>query len=187
MRVILVGCGLLLGCVAARCGVAQAALPVQAELRGSLAGEWVGVLEYRDYSEPVGSTKRVDLPTWLSITGAVEGPQTWRYVYDDGPGKTVTETVVVTFNTAKEIYVSAENGKPEQTFAAAGYAGLKAGRGVLVLTGSGTDAGKPAEQRETMTIRRNFLEVLEETRPAGSTDAFAFRHLYRFVRRDAPV
>ena len=187
MRVVLAGLGLLLSCVVVQCGVSETPVPAQAQLRGSLLGDWVGVLEYRDYSEPVGSTKRVDLPTWLSVTAAADGQQTWRYVYDDGPAKTVTETDVVTFDTAKESYESAENGKRAQTFAVKGYAGLKEGRGVLVLTGNGTDAGKPADLRETMTIRRNLLEVLEETRAAGSGDGFAFRHVYRFVRRDAPV
>ena len=37
------------------------------ELSRALTGDWTGVLEYRDYSEPPASAKRVQLPTWLSI------------------------------------------------------------------------------------------------------------------------
>ncbi len=33
------------------------------DLQPALSGDWVGVLEYRDYSEPAGSTKQVQLPT----------------------------------------------------------------------------------------------------------------------------
>ncbi|GAA3763376.1 hypothetical protein [Terriglobus aquaticus] len=160
---------------------------VAADLKSALRGDWVGVLEYRDYSEPPTSTKRVDLPTWLSVTSDGEGKQTWHYVYDDGPNKTVDEIEAVTFDPAREQYTAVDNGKPAQTFHVAGYSALKGGRGTLTLTGSGTDSGKPAEIREMMTIRRNLLEVLEETRSAGSQDAFAFRHLYRLVRREAPA
>ncbi len=41
--------------------------PTKSALTQSLVGDWVGVLEYRDYSEPLTSTKRVQLPTWLQI------------------------------------------------------------------------------------------------------------------------
>ncbi len=155
------------------------------QLRAALTGDWVGVLEYRDYSEPAGSTKRVQLPTWLSITGAAS--LTWQYVYDDGPGKVVTETDVVTLDPAAGTLISVDNGKPAKTFTVQGYAELKDGRGALILLGSGTDAGKPADLKETMTIRRNLLEVLEETRPTGSSESFTFRHVYRFVRKDVPA
>lgn len=165
--------------------VTQGSEPSQSDLRGALVGEWVGVLEYRDYSEPVASTKRVDLPTWLSITG--DGPLLWHYVYDDGPGKVVDEVDVVTFDTDQAKYHSVDNGKPGAVLSVMGYAGLKAGRGVLVMTGPGTENGKPTEMRQTLTIRRNLLEALEETRPAGSQEAFSFRHVYRFVRAAAPA
>ena len=163
--------------------------PAQAshDLNAALQGDWVGVLEYRDYSQPATSTKRVELPTWLHVAVTGEGTETWHYVYDDGPNKTVDETATIAFDATRGTYSAAENGKPAQVYQAAGYGLLKSGRGTLVLSGGGTDAGKAAEMRVTMTVGRNLMEVLQETRPAGSQEAFAFRHLYRFVRRDVPA
>jgi hypothetical protein len=157
-----------------------------AALRQALTAQWVGVLEYRDYAEPAGSTKRVDLPTWLTITSS-GGSMTWRYTYDDGPNKVVEETDAVTFDATARSYAEAVNGKPESIFTVTGYEGLKEGRGMLVLHGVGTDNDKPAETRVTMTIRRNLLQMVEEVRPAGSSDGFAFRHMYRFTRAQRPV
>jgi hypothetical protein len=157
-----------------------------AALRQSLAGRWVGVLEYRDYSEPATSTKRVDLPTWLTITAPGKS-MTWKYTYDDGPNKVLEETDTVTFDPAAKSYSEASNGKPASSYTVDGYETLKDGRGVLVLHGSGTDNDKPSETRTTMTIKRNLLEILEEVRPAGSSEAFAFRHLLRFTRSQPPA
>ncbi|SEB59848.1 hypothetical protein [Terriglobus roseus] len=155
------------------------------ELAAALRGSWVGVLEYRDYSEPVGSTKRVDLPTWLTISG--DTALSWHYIYDDGPTKTVQEDDNVLFDTTKRSFSEASNGKPAQVFRVDGFEGLKAGRGTLQMVGSGTDSGKPAEIHLTMTVRRNLLEILEEVRPTGSTEPYAFRHLYRMVRAKSPA
>ena len=165
------------------CAVAQAS-SAMADLSAALRGEWVGVLEYRDYSEPVGSTKRVDLPTWLTITG--DRAQSWHYVYDDGPTKTVTEDEAVTFDVEKGTFSEASGGKAPHVYRMSGFDTLKAGKGTLQMTGSGTDSGKPSEQHMVLTVRRNLLEILEEVRPAGSTEPFAFRHLYRMVRASAP-
>lgn len=166
---------------------AQPALSQQpvSELAAALRGNWVGVLEYRDYSEPAGSTKRVDLPTWLSISG--DAAQSWHYIYDDGPTKTVQEDDSVVFDPAKQSFSEASNGKPANVSRMDGFGALKAGRGTLQMVGSGTDSGKPSEIHRVMTVRRNLLEILEEVRPAGSTEPYAFRHLYRMVRAQAPA
>jgi hypothetical protein len=155
-------------------------------LRQSLTGNWVGVLEYRDYSEPPTSTKRVDLPTWLTITNSGRS-MSWKYIYDDGPNKTLEETDVVTFDTPAKLYSESSNGKPASTYTVNGYETLKEGRGVLALHGTGTDDDKASETRITMTIRRNLLEIIEEVRPAGSSDPFAFRHMFRFTRAQPPA
>lgn len=55
-------------------------------LTAALLGRWVGVLEYRDYSEPPTSTKRVQLPAWLTIRPVPEGVFL-ESTYDDGPSK----------------------------------------------------------------------------------------------------
>jgi len=159
-------------------------------LETALTGRWVGVLEYRDYSEPAGSTKRVQLPTWLEIQPAPEGMRLV-YTYDDGiypngTAKILEERDVVVFDTASKIYRAMENGKPWESYAVAGLDALKDGRGELVLTGPGTENNKPAEMRTTWTIRRNLLTILEETRPAGTQEGFAFRHRYVFTRAEIP-
>jgi hypothetical protein len=158
---------------------------IQSDLRQALLGDWTGVLEYRDYSEPPTSTKRVQLPTWLSIASSGSA-QTWHYLYDDGPTKVVEETDTVSFDPANSTYAESDNSKPSRLFKVTGYDTLRNGRGQLMLTGSGTDNDKPAETRLTLTIRRNLLEILDETRPLGSSDAFAFRHLFRFTRAAPP-
>lgn len=86
------------------------------------------MLEYRDYSEPAGSTKRVQLPTWLSISSAGNGLGL-HFVYDDGPTKTVVEDDVWTFDPVAMSFSEAANGKPAQVYAVTGFAGLKSGRG----------------------------------------------------------
>ena len=158
---------------------------IQSDLNQALIGNWTGVLEYRDYSEPATSTRRVQLPTWLSITPA-NSAQTWHYLYDDGPTKTVEESDTVTFDPTTSTYTESDNGKSPHTFKVSGYSELRAGRGQLILLGSGTDNNQPSESRITLTIRRNLLTVLEETRPAGSSDPFAFRHSFTFTRATPP-
>jgi hypothetical protein len=148
-------------------------LQLKSDLRQALVGDWVGVLEYRDYSEPATSTKR--------------DAQLWHYIYDDGPTKVVEESDNVTFDPAASIYSESANGKPPQLFKVSGYDTLRSGRGQLILSGAGTDNDKPAETRVTITIRRNLLEILEETRPAASTEPFAFRHAFRFTRAKPPT
>ena len=162
------------------------AITDDASLRQSLTGNWVGVLEYRDYSEPPTSTKRVDLPTWLSITSSGKS-MSWRYIYDDGPDKTLEEANAVIFDPAAKLYSESSNGKPASTYTINGYETLKEGRGVLMLHGAGTDNDKPSETLITMIIRRNLLEIIEEVRPAGSSDSFSFRHMFRFTRAQPPA
>ncbi len=150
-----------------------------------LAGNWAGYLEYRDYSEPATSTKRVQLPTWISVTPAADG-LSFHYIYDDGPNKTVNETEQVVFDAVKRTYTSSEAGHPAEACSVAGFDQLHEGHGQLVMTCEGEDDGKPAERHLTMTLHRNLIEWLLETRPAGSSGAFAFRHFYRFTRAQPP-
>jgi hypothetical protein len=159
---------------------------LQADLQESLTGDWTGVLEYRDYSEPATSTKREQLPTWLSISTAGT-TQSWHYIYDDGPNKVVEETDIVTFDPAASTYSESDNDKPAQVFKVTGFENPVNGRGQLVLAGSGIENDKPSEVRVTLTIRRNLIEILEETRAAGSSEAFAFRHAFRFTRAQPPT
>ena len=164
----------------------QPVAPSATDLSAALTGRWTGVLEYRDYKEPASSLKRVALPTWLSINAAAPSGQ-WHYIYDDGPGKVVDSDEEVAFDPSQERCTVTPKGKAPQSYKVAGYDSLKSGRGTLLLTGAGTDNSKPSEMRLTLTVGRNLFSLLEEVRPAGTQDAFAYRHLYRFVRAEAPV
>ncbi len=143
----------------------------------AMLGRWVGTLEYRDYSEPAGSTKRVKLPTWLTVERQPAGLQL-QYVYDDGPSKTVTETSLLQVDPQKTTW-----GK--ENFSTEGFEALKEGRGTLMFRGSGTENGKPAEVKTTLRIGRNILEITRETGIPG--EPLAFRHTYTFIRATAPV
>lgn len=174
----------LAGCLATIRAQDAPATTSLAELQGSFAGSWAGTLEYRDYSEPATSTKRVKLPTWLTIepTG---GDLRFRYVYDDGPSKTVKENSIVRIDPATAHYtVLDHDGKIEDSYVIGGLAQLRSGRGVLTLTGSGTENGKAVDVRTTVRVGRNILEITRETAVSG--EPFTFRHAYTLVRASAP-
>lgn len=143
------------------------------------------MLEYRDYSEPATSTKRVQLPTWLNIRPATEGVFL-EYTYDDGPNKTVFSHSALDVDLPKRTYKVLGTDAVLEAYTITNPETLKDGRGTLILTGPGTDNKLPAEIRTTWTIRRNLLSWLEEVRPAGSADPFTFRHRYTFTRADPP-
>lgn len=153
------------------------------DLQRALAGSWAGTLEYRDYSEPATSIKRVKLPTWLAIETATE--LRFRYVYDDGPSKTVTELEVVRIDPVAARYqVRGEDGKVKEEYAIAGLGSLREGRGTLTLSGSSTENGTPVDARTNIRIGRNILEIIRETAPRGQP--FTFRHAYTLVRTSPP-
>jgi len=182
MRNLLLAAALLTPCALH----AQVAPPqAQVDLTHALLGDWTGVLEYRDYSEPATSTKRVQLPTWLSITQAPTGLY-FKYVYDDGPSKIVLDDLILVVDLRSNSYKTVGTDTVIQSLKISGADGLKDGHGVLTLTGQITDNGQPADLRSTWTVRRNLLSWLDETRPAGSTDPFTFRHKYTFVRATTP-
>lgn len=150
-----------------------------------MVGSWVGTLEYRDYSEPAASTKRVKLPTWLTVTPNEAGVQ-FNYVYDDGPGKNVTETSKIRIDANNARYVvTNEESKNEESYAIEGLDKLKQGRGTLVLRGAGTENKAAVDVRATLRVGRNIIEIIRETGPSGTPPVF--RHAYTFVRMAAPV
>jgi hypothetical protein len=153
-----------------------------ADLQHALTGAWVGTLEYRDFSEPATSTKRVKLPTWLDVEVAGADLR-FHDVYDDGPSKTVEETSLIRIDPTHYTVLDAA-GKIESTYAVAGFDQLRSGRGVLTLTGKGTENNAAVEVRTTLRIGRNILEITRET--AASGQQFTFRHAYTLVRAAHP-
>lgn len=155
-------------------------LPNISELRAALIGSWVGTLEYRDYSEPATSTKRVKLPTWLRVEPAGEDLN-FRYRYDDGPSKIVTEISVIRIDSEKNRYsILDRNGKLEDSYTVAGFPELRQGHGILTLTGTGSENKAAVDVRTTIRIGRNILEITRETAVSGQP--FTFRHSYTLVR-----
>ncbi len=161
--------------------------PAATELPNALRGSWAGILEYRDYSEPATSTKRVKLPTWLTIQRAgTSNDLAFYYLYDDGPTKTVTEVSTVRIDAAANRYsILDKAGKVEDSYEIVGLADLRQGRGVLTLTGTGTENNAPASVRTTLRVGRNILEIIRET--AVADQPFTFRHAYTFVRQSPPT
>ncbi len=151
------------------------------ELYRALVGEWTGTLEYKDYRNP---DRRVTLPTTLSVTWAADSSDVQMYfVYDDGPGKTVTSRdrfVADPPLTAVE-WGGVTDSLP-QRFTVVSRTADAATRGqTLVLEGMGEDDDAPALFRETLTLTPTSFTLLKETKPVGG--AFGFRHVYRFTRR----
>lgn len=154
------------------------------ELQRAMSGDWTGVLEYRDYSEPATSTKRVKLPTWLKVTSNADR-LAFDYTYDDGPGKVVGEKLIVSFDVAgSSLQITNDHGRTE-LYKVDGYRRLREGRGDITLLGPTSDNDRPAESRIIIGVRRNLLTWVEEVRPTSDVP-FSFRHSYVFTRAEAP-
>jgi len=152
----------------------------------NLAGQWTGQLEYRDFS----TDQRVFLPTWLEVSRAGDGTSLrFRYIYDDGPGKIVQETSILTLDGKQQTATLVSEGegsdKTSEVFKAEGLEKLvSTGRGVFVLTGTGIENQRKVEVRMTVTCGRNSYRNERETRAPG--EDFRLRHTYTFIRRQPP-
>lgn len=155
---------------------AQAATPQEA-----LAGHWRGTLEYRDYS----NDKRVQLPTTLDVSPTSDPAQLeFRYVYDDGPGKTVRETERVAIDLAAKRYDVIDD-KSTDRYRIVDRRGFdQDGDGRLLLLGNGIENDKGVTIRTSITRYGDRLSILRESQLPG--EPFKFRHIYRFTR-DAPA
>jgi hypothetical protein len=152
-------------------------------LYAGLLGDWVGQLEYRDFS----SNERVFLPTWLRVTPGADGKSVqFAYIYDDGPNKTVHELSVVTLNeSAATATFTSDRDHSSDTYKAEGLQEFtKTGRGKLLLTGQGVENGKDVDVRITIVVRRNLYTYQKETRLPGKD--FQFRDGYTFTREKPP-
>jgi hypothetical protein len=172
---------------------AQSAGAPPPDLNANFVGDWVGQLEYRDYS----NNERVFLPTWLRISESADHRSLdLSYVYDDGPSKTVRERVTLQLDAPSRTATLIEYGRSSkdtattQRFEVAGLEDFqKTGRGVLRLSGTGMDDGKRADVRLTITLRRNLHSWRKDVRPAGDTteSSYQFRDGYVFTRARPPA
>lgn len=154
-------------------------LPLAAAPTDSWIGEWSGVLEYRDYQPPHG---RVSLPTKLSVTAAPNDPATLllRFVYDDGPGKTVKSASRLALDLSARRLVWSSEGKPSTPTDIYELIESSPAGDRLVFLGQSTDDNKPSRIRYTFTTTPNAWRILKETTSDGPE--FSFRHEYRLTK-----
>ncbi len=153
------------------------------QLYDGFVGDWVGQLEYRDFS----NNSRVFLPTWLRVTRSSDGRSLqFAYIYDDGPNKTVKELSVVSIDTAAStVTFTSDRDHSSDTYKVAGLADFAAkGRGTLALTGTGMENDKKVDVRITIKLGRNLYTYQKETKLPGAE--FLFRDGYTFTRKDPP-
>jgi hypothetical protein len=154
-----------------------------AQTYSGFEGDWVGQLQYRDFS----SDSRVFLPTWLRISRTADGRSLqFEYTYDDGPTKTVKETSLITIDPAAGTFtVTSDRDHSSDAYKLAGLSEFSAkGRGSLTLSGTGIENDKPVDVRITITVARNLYTYQKETRLSGAD--FLFRDAYTFTRKDPP-
>ena len=151
-----------------------------ANVHSTLAGHWVGTLEYKDYRDP---SKRVTLPTLLDAAPGVDAGAALRFTYDDGPGKTVTggDRFILAADLATLDWTGVKEQSPEIFRVVSLVRNDAAGTIRLVAEREGQDDDKPATLREKITLGRTELTILKEVRPTGAD--FSFRHVYHFMRQ----
>lgn len=150
-------------------------------LYAGLVGEWVGQLEYRDYS----SNERMFLPTWFSVKAVADGKLVqFAYTYDDGPNKTVKElSTLVLDETAGTATFTSEREHSGDSYKVEGLADFaKTGQGKLVLTGKGVENDKKVDVHITIAVRRNLYTYVKDTRLPGQE--FQFRDGYTLTRKE---
>lgn len=157
---------------------AFAATPIETQaLFSALRGPWTGYLEYKDYAGP----GRVRIAVLFRFTPAPDGKTaTLRFVFDEGPGKTMEDVQSVTLDPDRKTYTM-KSADSEQTYRIEGLEKLrKDGTGVVYIYGSGTSNDKPVEVRMTLTIERNKLRMLRETRPTANVP-YVFGSVFELV------
>jgi hypothetical protein len=152
------------------------------QLYSTMIGKWQGTLEYRDYQD---STRRVTLPTQLQVVPAPdEDGLELRFVYDDGPGKTVNSRDHLHFD--QSMGTARWGGLKDESlqgFTVIERSGGRNGEPLrVVLEGNGSDNDRPARIRETFEVSAGRVHLLKETQPTGGE--MAFRHAYVLKRAE---
>lgn len=141
-------------------------------LSDRLIGAWSGTLEYKDYQD---ETRRVTLPTELTIerTAGESEALLFSYVYDDGPGKTVTST---------ETFVYRDSSNTLR-WGDAMFQVHSVNEQHLIAQTEGSDNDRPATLQESITLDGDTLTIEKQVRDASSAE-FTFRHRYLLQRSD---
>lgn len=143
-------------------------------LSDRLVGVWSGTLEYKDYQD---ETRRVTLPTRLTIERTPGEPETllFSYVYDDGPGKTVTSTETFAYRDSSNTL----------RWGASTFQVRSVNEQHLIAQTEGSDNDRPATLQESITLEGDTLNIEKQVRDEGAAD-FSFRHRYRLTRVTPP-
>lgn len=176
---------LLVSC--AICGSATAQTqPTAAELDRSLAGIWVGALEYRDYQ----SNQMQKLPVKTRVSVAPDNATVTRLsTFDDGPKVgNVYITTVGLFDNAGAQLTSAtfRKDRPVQTTTETAMVlnWRDAANWTVRYLQRGTDGGAVADIRTTQTLAADRLTTVKEVKPADQPDAaYVFRNQTVLTRR----
>ena len=143
--------------------------PSKPSFIAGLRGEWQGVLEYKDYQQP---DRRVTLPTLLAASGQGDDAVVLDFTFDDGPGKTVKSSEVLSLKGTQLQW-----GKTQYTV-------LEQTPSTLTVEAMGEDDNAPAVLHEVFTVSPQQLIILKTVKPLKD-GAFSFRHEYRLQRVSA--
>lgn len=145
--------------------------PTQAEnvsklVEGLLAGRWSGTLDYRDF----GSNERVTLPTLLESDG-----HRLSWTYDDGPGKTVRESVRWTFDDVRRTLTIDSSKGPEVWRLAEAHSATD-GAITLVLESERVEIDRRVISNIVLTRSGDKLRLTRMSRAEG--EPFLMRNSY---------
>ena len=139
-------------------------------------GKWKGTLEYKDYQ----GNGRVKIPVKLEVKSSNATTAIWDFIYDDF-GKPVPSFETHTWNGAT-YRVQTKGQTAIQEYTSRDFAVLiKKGFGKAILLGNEIEIGAKIEVRRTITLEKNKLITLKETRLRGGT--FAFRNQSSYARQ----
>ncbi len=128
-----------------------------------IEGGWKGTLEYADYKDG----KRVKLKTAVEIKSSENGrTASLKFIYDDF-GKIYRDTSEHRIDFVKGQY----------SLAGDKFSFIQTAAGKLILTGSGVENGKKELYRITLSVDKENLRILKETRTP-----FQFRNEYKLKR-----
>jgi hypothetical protein len=168
-----------MACLALAVTVAARADPQDAlqPLAAGLVGSWRGTLEYRDFR----TDRRVTLPTTLVVTAREGNMLAFEYTFDEGKGRFVTSTELVTITATPPTYrVQSGDGKSDATFAAQGMTEIRDNAGTVILTGRGRENDQAVELRTTVTLAPATLTMRRDSRRPD--EDWQFRHQYSLTR-----
>ncbi len=152
---------------------AQASAPQAFDV---FAGKWTGTLEYKDYQ----GNGRVKIPVKLNVKPSNVNTAIWDFVYDDF-GKPVPSFETHTWN-GTTYRVQTKGQTVIQEYTSRDFAVLIKNRiGKAVLIGSEIEIGAKVEVRRTLTLEKNKLITLKETRLRDGI--FTFRNQSTYSRQ----